>query len=171
MNQNERCIIINRLKVIVGSKVGNITRNHGDIWIDFVSESGKEYVLLMQTLFRFCDTKKVLITDMDKYKVLDSVTTDKLLDDEACNWDVQGQNIFDKWIEDSKTDLLRSLVVQDIKLNTFGDLKISFNHNIILTVYLEVTNDEECWHFFEKDADDNDDVIVLGNSIIVNTPR
>lgn len=58
MNKKERNYISERLQVLVGNKVADINRNHGDIWIDFVDEHGKCYILLMQTLFRICDNEK-----------------------------------------------------------------------------------------------------------------
>lgn len=167
MNQIEISFITNRLNVLTGTKVAEINRKYDDIWIEFVDETEKCYVLLMQTLFRFCDTEKVLVTDIDKYKISDSISSDPLFDDEIYDWDVQG-NIFDEWVQNNKPTLLRCLVVKDIKLDISGDLIILFNDDISLTVYLEVTNDKECWRFFEKDADESNDIIVLGNGIKVN---
>jgi hypothetical protein len=38
VNKKERNYISERLQVLVGNKVADINRNHGDIWIDFVDE-------------------------------------------------------------------------------------------------------------------------------------
>ena len=139
MNKKERIYVSEKLQILVGTKIADINRNHGDIWIDFVDENGKCYVLLMQTLFRLYDNKKILITDTDKYKNNESEN-----DDDSFEWDVQGANIFDKWISLNKEELLKGLVVQNVKISEFGDLVISFEKNLILTVYLEVTNETEC---------------------------
>jgi hypothetical protein len=37
-----------------------------------------------------------------------------------------------------------------------------------LTVYLTVTNGEECWRFYKQDADEKDDIVVLGNAVVAN---
>ncbi len=163
MNKKERIYVSEKLQILVGTKIADINRNHGDIWIDFVDENGKCYILLMQTLFRLCDDKKILITDTDKYKNNESEN-----DDDSFEWDVQGANIFDKWISLNKEELLKGLVVQNVKVSEFGDLVISFDKDLILTVYLEVTSETECWRFFEKGNDEKYDLVVLGNGINVD---
>lgn len=163
MNKKERNYISERLQVLVGNKVADINRNHGDIWIDFVDEHGKCYILLMQTLFRICGNEKILVTDTDKYNKLESES-----DDDLFEWDFNGANIFDKWVASNKNDLLNNLIVQKVKITEFGDLVIIFNKSITLTVYLEVTNNTECWRFFEKGNDEKYDLIVLGDCINVD---
>ena len=163
VNKKERNYISERLQVLVGNKVADINRNHGDIWIDFVDEHGKCYILLMQTLFRICGNEKILVTDTDKYNKLESES-----DDDLFEWDVNGANIFDKWVASNKNDLLNNLIVQKVKITEFGDLVIIFNKSITLTVYLEVTNNTECWRFFEKGNDEKYDLIVLGDCINVD---
>ena len=163
MNKKERNYISEKLQILIGTKISDINRNHGDIWIDFADEHGKCYILLMQTLFRLCDNEKILITDTGKYKNFESESNNDLFE-----WDVHGANIFDKWVASNKNDLLNSLTVQKVKITEFGDLVIIFDKSITLTVYLEVTNDTECWRFFEKGNDEKYDLIVLGNCINVN---
>lgn len=145
MNKKERNYISEKLQILIGTKISDINRNHGDIWIDFADEHGKCYILLMQTLFRLCDNEKILITDTDKYKNFESESNNDLFE-----WDVHGANIFDKWVASNKNDLLNSLTVQKVKITEFGDLVIIFDKSITLTVYLEVTNDTECWRFLKR---------------------
>lgn len=159
MNEKERSYVSEKLQILVGTKVTDINRNHGDIWIDFTNEHGKCYILLMQTLFRLCDKEKILITDTDKYKGNESEN------DDLFEWDVCGANIFDQWVTSNKNDLLKRLIVQNVNVTEFGDLVIMFEQDISLTVYLEVTNDTECWRFFEKGSDEKYDLVVLGNGI------
>ncbi|GAB5083164.1 hypothetical protein Osc1_23420 [Hominimerdicola sp. 21CYCFAH17_S] len=163
MNKKERNYISEKLQILIGTKISDINRNHGDIWIDFADEHGKCYILLMQTLFRLCDNEKILITDTDKYKNFESESNNDLFE-----WDVHGANIFDKWVASNKNDLLNSLTVQKVKITEFGDLVIIFDKSITLTVFLEVTNDTECWRFFENGNDEKYDLIVLGNCININ---
>ena len=67
VNKKERNYISERLQVLVGNKVADINRNHGDIWIDFVDEHGKCYILLMQTLFRIKKKKKIFKQSDDSF--------------------------------------------------------------------------------------------------------
>ena len=88
-----------------------------------------------------------------------------MFDEESFDWDNPGVNKFDEW-NDTYSSMLKKLVVKEVNFNLFGDLTICFQNDVFLEVYLEVTNDEECWRFFEKEADDRGDIIVLGNTII-----
>lgn len=163
MNREERSHVSERLQVLVGTRVTKVNRSYGDIWIDFTDEHGRCYIILMQTLFRLCDEKKILITDTDKYKGYQSE------DNDSFEWNVRGANIFDRWVATNKNELFKSLIVQEVKVTELGDLVILFDKNITLTVFLEVTNDVECWRFFEKGKEEKDDLIVLGNGIIAGT--
>lgn len=165
MNKKEKNYVSEKLQILVGTKVTDINRKHGDIWIDFTDEHGKCYILLMQTLFRLCNKEKILITDTDKYKGFDSEN------DDLFEWDVCGANIFDRWVTSNKNDLLKTLIVQNVKVTEFGDLVILFDQSISLTVYLEVTNATECWRFFEKGKDEKYDLVVFGNCINVDMLR
>lgn len=81
-------------------------------------------------------------------------------------WHVPGANTFDKWVAANKDKLLKSLFVKEVNVTKYGDLVITFNQNITLTVYVEVTNDTECWRFFEEGTDEKYDLVVLGNRIM-----
>lgn len=160
MNKEERDYVSDKLQVLVGTKVTDVKRKYGDVWIDFTDEHRKGYTLLMQTLFRMCDKEKILITDTDKYKNPDSES------DDLFEWHVQGANLFDKWVAANKDKLLKGLLVKEVNVTKYGDLVITFDQNITLTVYVEVTNDTECWRFFEEGIDEEYDLVVLGNRVM-----
>lgn len=158
MNTNNRSLIINRTKCLVNSKLTGIYREHGDIWFEFKDETGKIYVLLLQTFFRLCSKDKIIVTDTDKYRCTEN--------DDDFEWDIKGANTFDKWLDRYGSKLIENIFVKRIELNAYGDFTIEFSDNSLLTIYIENTNDTECWRFFEKDDVEENDLIVLGNSII-----
>lgn len=77
-------------------------------------------------------------------------------------------NTIKERVDKVKDDLLKSLIVREVNITECGDLVIAFDKGITLTVYLEVTNDTECWRFFEKDGDEKYDLVVLGNLNVWN---
>lgn len=160
MNQEDRNYVSEKLQVLVGTKVSDVNRKYGDVWIDFTDGFRKRYILLMQTLFRMCDKENVLITDTDKYKKPDPEK------DDLFEWYVQGANLFDKWVTSNKNKLLQNLLVKEVNVTEFGDLVIIFDRDITLTVYVEVTNDTECWRFFEEGNDEEFDLVILGNGLM-----
>lgn len=164
----ERNIISVQLEKIKNADNIKIGRVADLIWIAFKSKNGREYALHLQTFFRFCDSEKVLIADGDKYNPISLIEATPSFSLENFEWDKQGSNLIDEWISKSQSTLINKLTVKEVKVNPYGDLEIIFSQNITLTVLLDTTSRDECWRFFEKDTDDREDIIVLGNTIIYN---
>lgn len=166
MNLNEIDIIINKLKPIQNSKIHSIgTEEYGNIWIKFVDEFNKIYILLIQSFFRFCDSQKVLITDLDKYEPSDLFKLSSDYDEYNYNFKTPNSSIIHEWLNNNAEKLLINLKVQHIQMNIFGDLKLQFNNNINLVVYLETTSNNECWYFFEENPNNSECFIVYGNGL------
>lgn len=59
-------------------------------------------------------------------------------------WDVQGNNLFDEksklWLNDNSP-----IFVKEYKLNKFGDLKIIFSNQDSLEVFIDSSDNTECW--------------------------
>ena len=166
MNSNEIDIIINKLFLIKDSKIHSIgTEEYGNVWVKFIDEFGKIYILLMRTFFRFCKSEKILITDLDKYQASDVFKLNPDYDEWNYDFKTPDSSILHEWLDNNEEELMINLKVQDIQINIFGDLQIQFNNDITLTVYLGTTNNEECWYFFEDGADKMQDFIVHGIGI------
>lgn len=67
---------------------------------------------------------------------------------ENFNWDVKGNNLFDKWCDDFNKNFSDNIVIKSIEINNFGDLKIKFSNSITLNVFVDTTSNDECWRFF-----------------------
>lgn len=128
---------------VKGAKNIRIGRAADLIWIAMKGIDGEDYALHMQTFFRFCNNEEVLITDMDKYQPISPMT-----ENEDFNWDVQGNNLLDKWCDEFNKYLSDKIIINSIEINNFGDLKICFSNSITLTVFVDTTSDDECWRFF-----------------------
>ena len=159
MTLSERNIIIERMRKIIGAKNIKLGRVVDLVWIGMIGTDGRNYALHMQTFFRFCNQEAVLITDMDKYR---PISPD--IDYESFNWDVQGNNLLDKWCEEFNKNLSPEIVIESMEINKFGDLQICFSHSITLTVYLDTTSDDECWRFFEWHGN-GEHLVVTGRGI------
>lgn len=167
MNSNEIDIIINKLTPIKNSKIHSIgTEEYGNVWVKFINEFGKVYILLMRTFFRFCNSEKILITDLDKYEPSDVFKLNPDYDEWNYDFKTPDSNILHEWLDNNEENLMINLKVQNIQMNIFGDLQIRFDNDITLTVYLETSGNDECWYFFEDGADKKHDFIVYGSSII-----
>ncbi len=158
MDIGDKGIILERTKCIINSKLAGIYRKHGDIWFEF-EKNEKTYVLLLQTFFRICNPEGVLVTDTDKYRANGEQEDD-------FEWDSEGANAFDQWLMQYSSELAGGVFVTETEMNIYGDFIIRFNNDSFLVVYIEVTNDTECWRFFQKDDAEENDLIVFGNFII-----
>lgn len=132
-----------RIDKMKGAKNIRIGRAADLIWIAMKGTDGKDYALHLQTFFRCCNEEEVLITDMDKYQPISPMT-----EAEDFDWDVQGNNLLDKWCEKFNKDLSDKMIIHSIEVNNYGDLKIRFSNSITLTVFIDTTSDDECWRFF-----------------------
>ena len=76
-----------------------------------------------------------------------------------------GNNRLDDRIKQLFSDC-NGLQVSAIKVNQWGDLKISLNNGFILTALCDVSGDEECWRFFRRDT--NQHFVVTGTSLEID---
>lgn len=159
MKLSEKNTIIKSIKKIKGAKNIRIGRSVDLIWIAMKGLDGKDYAIHMQTFFRFCSEEKVLITDMDKYQPISSMT-----EIQDFNWDVRGNNLLDMWCYEFNKNLSDDIFIEFVEINDFGDLKIIFSNSITLTVFVDTTSDEECWRFFEWHSDKKH-LVITGEGI------
>lgn len=143
MTLSEKNTITECINKIKGAKSIKIGRAADLVWIAMKGIDGKDYALHMQTFFRFCNIEEVLITDMDKYQPISPMT-----ETENLNWDVKGNNLFDKWCDDFNKNFSDNIVIKSIEINNFGDLTIKFSNSITLNVFVDTTSNDECWRFF-----------------------
>ena len=143
MTLSEKNMITECINKIKGAKNIKIGRAADLIWIAMRGIDGKDYALHMQTFFRFCNNEEVLITDMDKYQPISPI-----VENENFNWDIKGNNLFDKWCDKFNKKLSDNTIIMSIEINHFGDLKINFSNSLTLTVFVDTTSSDECWRFF-----------------------
>lgn len=105
-----------------------------------------KYVLHIQCPFRIISNiGKIIVTSYDIY-----------LDENGefltnMRWDIKGKNLYDieckKWFA-----VNRNLFVKNVDINLQGDLKIIFSNDDKLEIFVNCSTDEECWRFFEVNA-------------------
>ena len=103
MNSNEIDIIINKLFLIKDSKIHSIgTEEYGNVWVKFIDEFGKIYILLMRTFFRFCKSEKILITDLDKYQASDVFKLNPDYDEWNYDFKTPDSSILHEWLDNNE---------------------------------------------------------------------
>lgn len=110
-----------------------------------------EYAIHLQCPFRLVSKRgEILFTAYDMYL---SHTGERL---EELSWDVPGANLFDK-VTKAWLDANPNLYVMSVFMTPLGDLRILFSNDDYLEVFVNqsanVSADDECWRFFERDSE------------------
>ena len=67
------------------------------------------------------------------------------------SWDIKGNNLFDKFIEQQISPIL-PLKIIDIIESDNGDVSISFEKNISLTIFVNSSEIQEEWRFINNNT-------------------
>lgn len=132
----------NMLCLGIGEKI-NITNRSGE-----QSEVSK-FSLHIQSAWRIVNREKreIMLASSDFY-----IPSDLSVLYQQFDWDVLGKNMFDKkspiWLKNSTP-----LFIREYKLNIWGDLLLVFSNEDRLEVYVDASDDTECWRLFERGGD------------------
>ena len=91
-------------------------------------------------------------------RILDSKHNEKEFD-----WDVQGNSLFDEkaqqWLDTSNP-----INVKEYKITRWGDLLLTFSNDDRLEIYVDCSDEAECWRFFQCESN-NKHLVVTGTGI------
>jgi len=120
------------------------------------------FSLHIQSTWRIVNPKRkeILLAYSDFYSPREGIA-----DDENFNWDVKGNNLFDVKAE----NYLRTtepIYIQSYKVNTWGDLLLVFSNGDRLEVFVDVTDDSECWRIFKSECEEPH-LVLTGQGIVL----
>ena len=136
---------------------------------EYTNINGEEHrrissvALHVQTMWRMVDKEnsKILFAETDVYAPRN---TDKLSDGfspENFNWELKDANLFDekskKWLEQNK-----GVYVKKCKMNKMGDMVLYLSNNNALEIFVDITDDTECWRVF-KVGEEEKHLVMTGN--------
>lgn len=160
----EREIILNKLSILKDAKFDKIGRAINIVWIIFLGKDEKKYTLHLQSFFRICTQDKILITGQDKFYPTINILESSLYNRETYNYDIQGCNLFDEWVINQGTLLLNNSYIYNIEVNIFGDLILYLSNDLIISIFFDKININECFRFFELKSK-NKHFVVNGNGV------
>ena len=130
---------------IINCYICNIGRASNMFWLTFSTSSQEidankhEIAIHVQSTWRIVRERKIIIASSDFYSPCTS-----LKNQNNFKWDVQGNNLFDEksklWLNDNSP-----IFVKEYTLNKFGDLKIIFSNQDSLEVFIDSSDNTECW--------------------------
>jgi len=164
MKQFEKDFILEKMYVLIGKKLVSITRLAATGNICFISSSEKKYFLRPQNGFRIRTNNEILIANLDMFEPTKSMEENPSFNWETYNWDVIGFNQYDEWTSEYNKNKENQVVVEDISISDFGDLTIKCSNDVIIELFINSANGDECWRFFEDDSEENH-LVVTGQGI------
>lgn len=160
------------LEILIGKPLLDIGRASNMLWLGFgtpletTDHNGKSYLkssisLHVQSTWRISNKEEKLI----KFASSDMYTPNSNIKwSEDFNWDVQGINLFDEksreWLNNNQ-----GLCVKDCRINCWGDLLLLFTNSDKLEIFVDVTDESECWRLFEQDSK-KEHFVVTGQGVI-----
>lgn len=115
-----------------------------------------EYAIHIQCGFRMMLDEKILLASMDIYEPVYEVS-------ENFDWDVKGNNMFDKKTE-SVLKIVKNSKVKEVRLNPIGDLTLVLDNNIIIEVIVISSLNEENWRFLSSSTS-KPHLVMIGNKL------
>lgn len=145
--RNEKQKLLNqKMQILKDSKCIDIGRTCNLVWLHFKALN-LDFCLDIQSAFRFSKDNEILITNSDIYEPKKTYHENLDFDYEKFNWDIQGENRFDEWMDSRKSELINSTVT-DVSVSVHGDLYILFDNEVSLEIFNNSL--DECWRFFER---------------------
>ncbi|MBE5799589.1 MAG: hypothetical protein E7321_06530 [Clostridiales bacterium] len=114
--------------------------------------------------YRIVCGNEILLAKSDLYQPAHAVQEQWALESieeipEDFDCEAIGNNRLDDRIKQLFSDC-KDIRVSAIKVNQFGDLKLSLSNGLILSSTSDVSGEEECWRFFRRDT--NQHIVVTG---------
>ena len=151
--------MIEELKKVEGKKINEIGRAADMLWIGFGEKTEKifpngktkqrhAYSLHLQCPWRIVDNSKVILGSYDMY-----ITKCENDEYEYASGD-DFNTIFDENAKLFNKDIF-PLNVLKVQLDAIGNIKIEFQHNYYLEVFIHSSIEKEFWRFIETAEDEH----------------
>jgi len=145
---------IEYIKLLIGQPLSGIKRasDMGDFGFGekraYKIYNGKERIAPFLALHIQCPFRLISRNERIVFSAYDMYLSHNGERMEGMTWDVCGVNLYDiktnEWIRSSPP-----LFVKAAKINNQGDLRIVFNTNDRLEIFVNCSTEVECWRFFE----------------------
>lgn len=122
-----------------------------------------QFALHVQASWRITNRQKkdVLVASSDFYSPCSSIQWSNDFE-----WDVAGNNLFDEKIKEWSI-INKDIYVIEYRMNRWGDLLIIFSNGDGLEIFVNASDDSECWRLFEHNSD-KEHLVMTGEGACFN---
>ena len=121
------------------------------------------FSLHVQSTWRIVNPEKneILLAYSDFYSPREGIE-----DGENFKWDVKGNNLFDEKTE-NYLKTTEPIYIQNYKINRWYDLFLVLSNGDRLEVFVDVSDDSECWRIFKSECEEPH-LVITGQGIVLN---
>lgn len=182
MNKKEHTILLNKISVLNGQKLSYVSRagtminlGFGELVknkVAYKTEEGKfatkevltsRYALHLDCTFRVTCGNEILLSKCDIFNPNSTLMKAPDFIEEEFDWDIIGNNNFDEKAKKHFIDTDLNFVIKKVTISKFGDLKILLSNDFCLEAFIDSSENEECWRFFEVGNTDNAHLVITSN--------
>lgn len=180
MNKKEKTAIIAKLSVLNDKMLRSVSRagtmvsfGFGDLVESTVAQKtddGKiitkkanvpQYALHIDCSFRINCGDKIMMSQRDIFCPSSEIMAE--YDEDEFEWDIVGNNRFDEESQNHFVDTTMDFFVKKITISDVGDLTISLTNDFSIDIFVDSSENEECWRFFEAGNTNNSHLVVTGD--------
>ena len=147
--------VIDLLNIGIGDSMEVLDRNGRTV-------KKSTYSLHIQSAWRIVNPrrKEILLVYSDIYSPREGIE-----DDQNFNWRVKGDKLFDQKTENylKKT---APIYIESYEVNIWGDLLLVFSNGDRLEVFVDVSDDSECWRIFKSECEEPH-LVLTGHGIVL----
>ncbi len=184
MNKKEKTTIIAKVSVLNNKMLRSVSRagtmisfGFGDLVESTVAQKtddGKiitkkadvpQYALHIDCSFRINCGDKIMMSQRDIFCPSSEKMASSEYNEDEFEWDLVGNNRFDEESRNHFVDTTMNFFVKKITISDVGDLTISLTNDFSIDVFVDSSENEECWRFFEIGNADNSHLVVTGEGV------
>lgn len=121
-----------------------------------------KYVLHIESFFRITFDDDILLTRDDMFMPSTLIQCNDF-DEENFQWDEKGNNKLDEKLSQIFARTKESLCVKEVQVSKVGDLHICLSDDYNIDVFIDTSETEECWRFFEAGNNELPHIVVPRN--------
>lgn len=184
IKKKQEAAIVNKLSVLNDQKLKSISRAGTMVSLGFgnlvknkvvqKTEEGKfitkevfvpQYALHIDCSFRINCGNSIMMSQRDMFCPNSEMIKSANFNDDEFEWDVVGNNSFDEKAQKHFIDTSLDFIVTKININSCGDLKILLTNDFSIEIFVDSSENEECWRFFEVGNADCTHLVVSGDGL------
>ena len=134
-----------------------VGRGGSTLWIGFgkkVKRNEREkrmYYLVVQTPWRFLQSKKIILASGDMYIPMDSTKPFDVGNDD--------NSLYDEKVKELNTKLSHGIKVVEATFSAIGDITLSLENHLLFQTFIDESTKNEFWRFISNEQEESRHIV------------